>query len=129
LYEILANPFQFADEAADDAEAFRPEGTVGGVDPERRQEFLVAQGAAGAQQGEVAPAKALTRPIIKALIDKRKAPEVGFGPSRLKLDHRAKRPDRKCLAGPMERDGEATAVSMAVARAGRTIQTYRGSVR
>src|SRR5216684_1203796 len=50
---VSVERFQFVDEAGDDAEALGPEGGVGGVEAEGGQEFAVAQGAAGAQQGEV----------------------------------------------------------------------------
>src|SRR3546814_1120013 len=45
--------FQFIDQPGNDAEALRPEGRVGGVELEGREQFLVTQGAAGAQHVEI----------------------------------------------------------------------------
>src|ERR1700736_5887980 len=59
-----AERFQFVDEAGDHAEALRPEGRVGGVEPARRQQLAVAQGAAGAQQLQVALGKTAMRVLI-----------------------------------------------------------------
>src|SRR5947208_10920769 len=61
---MSAERFQLVDEALDDGEALRPEGGVCGVEGEGGEEFLVAQGAASAQQGEVALGEALVRVFV-----------------------------------------------------------------
>src|SRR5262249_47384448 len=58
------HPLELIDEAADHAEALVPEGGVGGVEAERRQQLLVALGAAGAQHVQILLGEALGRPLI-----------------------------------------------------------------
>src|SRR5712691_1379727 len=71
--------FQFVDEAGDDLEAFGPEGWVGGVEVEGGEEFLVAQRAAGAQEGEVAFGKALVGVFIGGVERVHQAIAEGIG--------------------------------------------------
>src|SRR5207244_3015881 len=61
---VSAQLFQLVDKAANHAEALRPEGRIARVKTERRQQFAVAQGAAGAQQVEIALGKASMRVLV-----------------------------------------------------------------
>src|SRR6201986_4496810 len=53
-WSCSAEPLQFVDEAADDTEAFVPEGRIGGVQAERRQELVMGLGAARGQHLQIA---------------------------------------------------------------------------
>src|ERR1700687_4272959 len=54
-------------------------------------------------------------PRRSRLADQRKASEITFRPLRLELDHRAKRADRKCVAGAVECERDPSPVSVAIA--------------
>src|ERR1044072_8661711 len=55
---------ELVDEAADHAEAAGPEGGIGGVEAERRQQLAVAQRAAGLEHREVALGEAGTGALV-----------------------------------------------------------------
>src|SRR5438046_2438899 len=61
---LSAQRFQLINEAGDHAEALRPEGRVGGIEAERRQQLAVAQGATCPQQLQVAFGETAMRVLV-----------------------------------------------------------------
>src|SRR5271165_2006495 len=62
-----AELFEFVDEAADYRQALRPEGRVGGVEAERREQLAMPHGAAGAQHFEIALGKTMVRVLVNRI--------------------------------------------------------------
>src|SRR5437867_925782 len=73
---------ELVDEAADHAEAAGPEGGVGGVESERRQEFAMAQRPAGFEHGEVALGEAGAGALIDGIERVHQAGGGAWRPSR-----------------------------------------------
>src|SRR5437868_12286369 len=62
-----AQSFELVDKAADYRQAFGPEGRVGGVEAERREQFAMPHSAARLQHFEIAPGEALVRVLVERI--------------------------------------------------------------
>src|ERR1700739_3781476 len=75
----LAQRLELVDKAGDHRQALVPEGRVGGVEPERREQLLMPLGTAGAQHIEILRGKARLRALIDRVERVHQAIAEGIG--------------------------------------------------